>query len=142
MCQFKKSFPAKQKARDSKSLHSDISRLSRDQRHQALGLVQGGVTYSEIAHRMGCSHTTRRLIVRHRGTSSVVDRPRPGHERVTTPSQDRHIGLRLLHLRDQFRTTAYLADNNVNVLQWPAFSPDFHPALMGSVRPSYSSSNT
>lgn len=108
MGDFKKPFPAEQKASVSSPIHRDMPRLSRDQRHQALGLAQGGVAYHEIADRMGCCHATiRRLIERHRETGSVADRPRPGRERVTTPAQDRHV--RLMHLRDRFRTAAATA---------------------------------
>ncbi|KAF5903557.1 Transposable element Tc1 transposase, partial [Clarias magur] len=69
-----------------------MPRLSREQRLRPLGMVEAGLSYSEIARRMGCSQPTiRNLVQRHTATVSVDDRPRPGRERVTTPQQDRYI---------------------------------------------------
>lgn len=85
-----------------------MPRLSREQRLRALGMVEAGLSYSDIARRMGCSQPTiRNLVERHNTTGSVDDRPRPGRERVTTPDQDRYI--RLQHLRDRFRRASRTA---------------------------------
>ena len=85
-----------------------MPRLSPGQRHYALGLVRAGLSYSEVARRMECAQSTiRRLIEREEETGSVNDRPRAWGQCVTTPEQDRHI--RLVHLRDRFRTAAQTA---------------------------------
>ena len=98
-----------------------MPRLSRDQRNQALGLAQGGVSYSEIARRMQCSRTAiRRLIQREEETGTVNDRPRPGRQRVTTPAQDRHI--RLQHLRNRFQTATQTARETIGVHNQPISS--------------------
>ena len=60
-----------------------MGRLSNVDRHRALGMVEGGLSYRQVAERMGCSHTTiARLVERHNATGSVDDRQRPGRERV------------------------------------------------------------
>lgn len=82
-----------------------MPRLNPDERWRALGMVQAGLSYSEVGRRFNCSHhTIRRLVQRHGETGSVADRPRPGRERVTTPDQDRYILNQ--HLRDRFRTAS------------------------------------
>ena len=79
-----------------------MGRLSNVDRHRALGMVEGGLSYRQVAERMGCSHTTiARLVERHNATGSVDDRQCPGRERVTTRQQDRYIVLS--HLRYRFR---------------------------------------
>ena len=45
-----------------------------------------------------------RLWARYNATGSTRDRPRSGRPRITTPAQDRYI--RLLHLRDRFKTAS------------------------------------
>ena len=52
-----------------------------------------------------------RLVERHKATGSVIDRQRPGRERVTTRQQDRYIVLS--HLRDRFRTSVETAQETV-----------------------------
>ncbi len=90
------------------SLINVMPRLSREQRLRAIGMVQAGLSYSDVSRRMGCSQPTiRRLVERHEETGSVDDRQRPGRERVTSPDQDRYI--RLQHLRDRFRTASRTA---------------------------------
>ena len=85
-----------------------MGRLSNVDRHRALGMVEGGLSYRQVAKRMGCLHTTiARLVERHNAMGSVDDRQRPGHERVTTRQQDRYIVLS--HLRDRFRTSVETA---------------------------------
>ena len=87
---------------------SKMPRLSRDERMRAVGMVQAGLSYSEVARQMACSQPTiRNLAERHNTTGSVNDRQRPGRERVTTPDQDRYI--RLQHLRDRFRPASRTA---------------------------------
>ena len=85
-----------------------MPRLSREQRLRALGMVEAGLSYSDIARRMGCSQPTiRNLVERQNTTGSLDDRPRPGRERVTTPTQDRYI--RLQHPRDRLRRASRTA---------------------------------
>ena len=88
--------------------------LSRNQLHQALGLVQGGLTHMDMARRMGCSHTIiKRLIEWHTDTDSLADRHRLGFELVTKPAQDRHI--RLMHLWDWLCTVGHTAQDTIGV---------------------------
>ena len=69
-----------------------MGRLSNVDRHRALGMVKGGLSYRQVAERMGCSHTTiARVVEMHNATGSVDDRQRPGRERVTTRQQDRYL---------------------------------------------------
>ena len=94
----------------SKTFHKNkpMERLSNVDRHRALGMVEGGLSYRQVAERMGCSLTMiARLVDRHNATGSVDDRQRPGRERVTTRQQDRYIVLS--HLRDRFRTSVETA---------------------------------
>ena len=69
-----------------------MGRLSNVARHRALGMFESGLSYHQIAERMGCLHSTiARLVERHNATGSVDDRQRPGRERVTTRQQDRTL---------------------------------------------------
>lgn len=87
-----------------------MPRLSNDERMRALGMVDAGVKYSEIARFFNCAKSTiGRLVQRHRQTGSVRDRARPGRERCTTPIQDNQI--RLTHLRDRFRPATKTAQD-------------------------------
>ena len=85
-----------------------MPRLRDTQRHQAIGMVAAGLSFREIARRMGCSHQTiMKLARRHEDTGSVCDRPRPGRERVTSVRTDRQIVL--THLRYRFRAATQTA---------------------------------
>ena len=85
-----------------------MPRLSREQHLWALGMVEAGSSYSDIARHMGCSQPTiRNLVECQNTTGSPDDRLRPGRERVTTPNQDRYI--RLQHLQDRFRCASRTA---------------------------------
>lgn len=89
-------------------LQADMPRLTTDQRHHAMGLLEGGLSVRQVARRMGCTPPTIiNLRRRHAETDSVNDRPRPGRERVTTEDDDRQIVLQ--HLRDRFRTATQTA---------------------------------
>lgn len=79
-----------------------MPRLSAEQRSQAIGMLQAGMSQSEIARHFGCSQPAiSNLTRRYEETGSVDDHPRSGRPRVTTPIQDRFIVLQ--HLRDRFR---------------------------------------
>ena len=41
----------------------NMPRLSRDQRQRALGMLQGELSYREVARRFGCSHQTISALV-------------------------------------------------------------------------------
>ena len=85
-----------------------MPRLSRDERSTAVGMLMGGMSQAAIARHFRCSRRTiSRLIQRHRVSGSVADRRRSGRPRVTSQRQDRHI--RVVHLRDRFRTAVQTA---------------------------------
>ena len=72
----------------------NMPRLSSDQRQCALGILQGGLSYREVAHRLGCSHQMiSALVDRDTLHNSADDRPRSGRPRVTTARQDRQMVL-------------------------------------------------
>ena len=74
-------------------------------------MVKGGLSYWQVAERMGCLHTTiARLVERHNATGSVDDRQRPRRERVTTRQQDQYIVLS--HLSDRFRKSGETAQGD------------------------------
>ena len=86
----------------------EMPRLGNDERHCAMGMLDGGMSCRQVARNFGCSPSTiTRLLQRHRETGSVNDHPRSGRERVTTPDQDRYIVLQ--HLRDRFLTASETA---------------------------------
>ena len=75
---------------------------------RALGMVDGGRSYSEIARFFDCSHPTIcNLVRRNQKIGSVRDRQLPRLETCTTPAQDNHI--RLVYLSDRFRTATRTA---------------------------------
>lgn len=85
-----------------------MPRLSAEERNRAQGMLEGGLSQRVVARRLRCHHSTiARLVQRHHATGSVDDRPRPGRQRVTTARQDRQI--RMIHLRDRFRTASRTA---------------------------------
>ena len=91
-----------------------MGRLSEVQRHRALGMVEGGMSFREIGRRLGCSHQTiMNLVERNATTGSVNDRQRPGRQKVTSVRQDRNIVLS--HLRDRFRTAVKTAQETVGI---------------------------
>ena len=86
----------------------EMRRLGNDERHRAMGMLDGGMSFRQVARHFGCSPSTIIILLqRHRETGSVNDRPRSGRERVTTPDQDRYIVLQ--HLCDRFLTASEMA---------------------------------
>ena len=66
-----------------------MGRLNEAQRHRAVGMVDGGLSFRKVARRMGCSHQTMmKLAERNATTGSVSDRQRPGRQKVTSQRQD------------------------------------------------------
>ena len=79
-----------------------MPRLTDIERQRSIGMLEAGLSCSEVARRMNCHQSTIiRLRQRLAQTGAVTDRPRRGRPRVTTPAQDRRIRV---HLRDRFRT--------------------------------------
>ena len=75
--------------------------LTKDQRNNALGLLQAGQTQTQVARHFNVSQSTiSKLLARYQAPGSVADRPRWGRPRVTTAVEDRFIRLR--HLVDRF----------------------------------------
>ena len=71
-----------------------MGRLNEAQRHRAVGMVEDGLSFREIARRMGCSiQTIMKLVERNAATGSVSDRQCPGRQKVTSRRQDQNIVL-------------------------------------------------
>jgi len=82
-----------------------MPRLRQNDREQAVGMVQAGMTHQAAADHFNVSRITiSRLKVRLRQTCRTNDRPRNGSPRVTSQRQDIH--LRLIHLRNRMITAA------------------------------------
>ena len=91
-----------------------MGRLSEAKHHLAVGMVEGGLSFREVARRMGCSHQTiMNFVERNAATGSVSDRHRPGCLKVTSQRQDRNIVLS--HLRNHFRTAVKTAQETVGI---------------------------
>ena len=92
-----------------------MGRLNEAQRHRAVGMVEGGLSFREEARRMGCSHQTIMKLVERNDTpgSSVSDRQRPGCQKVTSQRQDWDIVLS--HLRNRFRTAVKTTQETVGI---------------------------
>ena len=85
-----------------------MPRLSNDQRHRALGMLDVGASVRDVARALNVHHSTvYRLRQRFRDTGRVSDHPRSGAPRITTRQQDQHV--RLAHLRNRFQTAASTA---------------------------------
>ena len=80
-----------------------MARLTTAERERALGMLQSGLSQTEVARRLNCNQSTiSRLDMRVNLTGSTHDRPRTSQPRVTTQRQDAFI--RQLHLRNRFLT--------------------------------------
>ena len=91
-----------------------MGRLNKAQRHRAVGMVDGGLSFRKVARRMGCSHQTMmKLAERNATTGSVSDRQRPGRQKVTSQRQDQNIVLS--HLRNRFRTAVKTAQETLGI---------------------------
>ena len=77
-------------------------------------MVEGGLSFREVARRMGCSHQTiMKLVERNETTGSVSDRQRPVRKKVTSQRQDRNIVLS--HLWNRFKTAVKTAQETVGI---------------------------
>ncbi|XP_060083891.1 uncharacterized protein LOC132563146 [Ylistrum balloti] len=89
-----------------------MPRLTEVQRGQAIGMLLQGQGQLQVAAHFGVHiRTIQRLVQRVRVTGRVIDRPRTGRPRVTTPHQDRFI--RLSHLRNCHLTATETANNTI-----------------------------
>ena len=81
-----------------------------EERHSAVGRLQVELNQSDIVWHMGaCRATVNRLGVGFNSTGSTRHRTRSGRVITTTPAKDRYI--RLMHLRDRFRTATSTASH-------------------------------
>ena len=91
-----------------------MGRLNEAQRHRAIGMVEGRLSFREVARKMGCSHQTiMKLVERNDTTGSVSDRQRPARQKVTSQRQDWNIVLS--HLQNRFRTAVKTARETVGI---------------------------
>ena len=75
-------------------------------------MLQAGVSQLNVARGFGVNPSQiNRLLIRHRETGTVKDRPRSGRPKVTTLRQDRYI--RFQHLRNRFRTAVETAAGTI-----------------------------
>ena len=85
-----------------------VPRLNNDDRNRILGLLEGGLSQTQVALRFNVARCTiNRLVLRYRATGSVADRPRAGAPRVTSRRLDVYI--RVCHLRNRFLTASSTA---------------------------------
>ena len=86
-----------------------MSRLTENQRNQALGQLQAGASVTDVALRFNVQRNTiYALQRRYLATGSARDHFRSGKLRVTTAAQDRFI--RISHLRNRFQTAQRTAE--------------------------------
>ena len=82
-----------------------MARLNNDERNQAVGMLNAGMSATVVPRHFGCTRKTiERSRRRFRVTGNVADRPRSGRPRVTTAADDRCIFLQ--HLRSRRLTAA------------------------------------
>ena len=88
-----------------------------EQRQNATERLEAWANQDDVARYMGvCRAVINRLWMRYNNTGNSLDRPRWGHRKATTPAQDRYI--RLMHLRDRFRTTTSTASQVPGLRQY------------------------
>ena len=76
-----------------------MARLNNDERNQAIGMLNAGMSATVVSRHCGCTRNTiAPLRRRFRVTENVADRLRSGRPRVTTVADDRFIVLQHLHV--------------------------------------------
>ena len=115
-----------------------MPRLSLNDRYRALGQLDAGRTFRQVAATFGTSvRTITNLRNRVRQTATAADRPRSGRPRVTTRRQDRVICL--AHLRDRFlpatSTAAVTPGRNNPRISAPTVRRRLREANLNSRRP-------
>ena len=79
-----------------------MPRLNNDERNQAIGMLNAGMSATVVSRHFGCTiKTIKRLRRRFRVTGNFTDYPRSGRPRVTTAADDRYIVLQ--HLRNRLQ---------------------------------------
>ena len=71
-----------------------MPRLNNDERNQAIGMLNAGMSATVVSWHSGCTRNTiERLRRRFRVTGYVADRPRSGRKRVISAADDRYFVL-------------------------------------------------
>ena len=82
-----------------------MPRLNNDERNQAVGLLNAGMSATVVSRHFGCTRKTiERLRRRFHVSGNVADRPQGGRPRLTTAADDCYIALQ--HLRNRRLTAA------------------------------------
>ena len=82
-----------------------MPRLNNDERNQAIGILNAGMSATVVSRHFGCTRKTiEGLRRRLRVAGNLADRPRSDRSRVTTSTDDCYIVLQ--HLRDRRLTAA------------------------------------
>ena len=69
-----------------------MPRLNNDERNQAIGMLNAGMSSTLVLRYFGCTpNTIKRLRRRFRATGNVADYPRSGRPHVTTAVDDCYI---------------------------------------------------
>ena len=69
-----------------------MARLNNDERNQAIGMLNSGMSATVLSRHFGCTpNTIERLRRRFRAIGNVADRPRSGRLRVTAAADDRYF---------------------------------------------------
>ena len=69
-----------------------MPRLNDDERNQAIGMLNAGMSATVVSRHFGCTRKTiERLRRRFRVIENVADRPGSGRPRVTTAADERYI---------------------------------------------------
>ena len=85
-----------------------MPRLSQNERDRAIGMLAAGTNVAQVARRFGCTrNTVYNLVRRYNRTGNIIDNPRSGRPKATTPRQDRMITL--THLRQRFQPATVTA---------------------------------
>ena len=82
-----------------------MPRLNNDERNQTIGMLNAGMSATDVSRHFGCTRkTVERSRRRFRVTGNVDDRPQNGRPQVTSAADNRYIVLQ--HLRNRRLTAA------------------------------------